>query len=64
MFSKNFWRIHWDIGLIALKMKTATLERMAVFFKKLDLPRRLGDAWQLAAVSHVAEANTRNTELG
>jgi hypothetical protein len=27
------------------------------------LPRRLGDTWQLALVSHVAEANTRYTEL-
>jgi hypothetical protein len=29
----------------------------------LGLPRTLGDAWKLALVCHVAEANTRNTEL-
>jgi hypothetical protein len=31
--------------------------------KGFELPRRLGDARKLALVSHVAEANTRNTEL-
>ena len=45
------------------RFKKKEPDRWSGSIRGFGLPRRLGDTWKLALVSHVAEANTRNTEL-
>ena len=40
------------------------LDPLTKTLTRLVLPAALGDSGQLTAVRHVAEANTRDTELG